>query len=129
MAVALGSYAAFRIGTITYSVSVIVGAMAKGQLNQWLFFVSWGLWEVSALGTYGLFFIRVHAVYQGSRMARWTFGLIYASIVLFPIFFMLGIRHSRTPSTCCVYSALLTYCLNSFGNRHVQILRDACAVL
>ncbi|KZP20283.1 hypothetical protein FIBSPDRAFT_1044928 [Athelia psychrophila] len=87
-------YMVSRIGTIAYSVSVVSGALKKGQLNQWLFFVSWSFWEVSALGTYGLFFIRVCAVYRDSRAATWIFGFMYASIVLFPIFFILGIKHT-----------------------------------
>lgn len=49
---------------------------------------------MSALGTYGLFFVRVCAVYRDSRAATWIFGFMYASIVLFPIFFILGIKHT-----------------------------------
>ncbi|KAF7979785.1 hypothetical protein HWV62_40824 [Athelia sp. TMB] len=62
-------YAVSRVGSIAYSICVVSGSMKKGELNQWLFFVAWSLWEVSALGTYGLFFIRVCAVYQHSKKA------------------------------------------------------------
>lgn len=92
-------YMISRFGTIAYCISVVVGGMTAAAIDQRIFFISWSMWEISALGTYCLFFIRVCAIYQHTRMAVLCFGTLCAAIVLFPVCFLLGIRNNQMMKT------------------------------
>lgn len=69
--------------------------MSAGTYGKPLFWTSWMFWELSALGTYVLFFIRVRAIYENSTRITTFFGVLCIAIIVSPIGFLLGIKGGK----------------------------------